>query len=417
MQRGITHRQARRRLRHSAGVSALLGCAALLAACAPEASPAPPAAPTAGAAQVSTAVPISAAAPVEWNGAIGRPHEPPETPRGATAYMLDVAVHAIYVFDYGRGRMLGPAVRIIDPKGTVRTLPGYPFVFGGGEAIPQDECAGPHVIAVAEGLSGTIAVIPILPDGTLGVARHLALPSVKVHVNPHFGGGEAMNHGITGPQVTSSHMVCFPDGKVVAISLDQEFGTSVAYATDAAATRVVEAKQLPGSTNTVAALAGRDRFAVAASDGILGLLSEDLRTLATTSFSGEPTSLAFRPGTITLRTFTPDKLLQFADDTLATRETTSLSLGYGSVTPRTDGSNGYMLGSSLQGLFGLSDDHGVVTRVVPVCKGLLTLATDNHFTVAICRGVPAQMAVIDMTTGERQVSYGGEDPLAIVAST
>ena len=359
--------------------------------------------------------PASSANPVPDNQMVDRPHERPETPIGPVAYVLDPGFAAIYEFDFGRGRMLGPAPRITDPTGHVLALPGYPYVYGGGSPYTsRDECAGPNGIAIAEGGSGSVAFLPLLGDGTLGPPRHMRMPNILVTAPTSQGATTAPNHSISGPAPNITLVVCLGDGTVVAISQDQG-GTSVAYSLDPNAMEVLSTAQLPGRQTDAAIRVDSDRFAVATNDGEVAELSGDLSILATTHQAGGlAEELAFGDGRLLLRTERPNLLQTFTEGTLATSPSIALPSVGGPVEISQASGYPVLVGNFEDGDVTAMDLGLRAIRSFSPCPRVFGLTDDGKRALVICRGPPSQLAIVDLATGATQSTFGGGDPVKAV---
>jgi hypothetical protein len=240
-----------------------------------------PAAPRA-----ATAVPLSRDSPEPISGPIVPPSEERERPVGALAYLVDSGSGSVYEYDLGRGRFLGPAPRI-DLIQKVEMLPGYPTVVG--SQPPQGASLTDTELYVAGGLNGTVAAIPIRPDG-LGTLRSVRLPPHSVTLEQRYGGAIHSNADTPTGSPFVSFVAATPVA-IIAVTSENDYATSVAYSLEPNSLAVGTSRQLSGGAAVDVAPYG-DRVVAAMSDGVLSVLRADLTEERSISLGAAPTSVA-----------------------------------------------------------------------------------------------------------------------------
>jgi azurin len=174
---------------------------------------------------------MSSDEPVHNVGEIHAPAEAREHPLGKVLYVLEQVSHSVYEYDTGRGRMLGPAPRIVDPQGNTKVLPGYPTVVG--SEPPQDAQVVGHTLAVAGGEGGDIVLVPMAADGELGTPKHVALgPTPLVSPDQSTASPAPTDADERTGKAIIRNLLDLPGGLVLAASWQRKYQASVLYVVD-----------------------------------------------------------------------------------------------------------------------------------------------------------------------------------------
>jgi hypothetical protein len=388
---------------------AALALAAALSACG-STPPAPP--PTGSTARPAGPVaPVSRDVPIPLGTSIHAPSEPPETPLGELAYVVDSRALSVYEFDLGRGRFLGPAPRVVAQDDRTLTLPGYPFVVSSHP--PQQAAVAPSWLFVAGGIDGTVVIMRRTPG--LGAPRAVALPAVPVQREARSGGGSVSNASQTGAPFII-RVVALGDSQAVAISQDDS-GTSVAYLVDAADGRVLRSVQLPGGTATAAAaLTGGGQLAVGMNEGHVLVLDGQLRVVADRPLEGNPRGMAVAGGDVAISTtaaagHAPASDLWLLDPrTGAIRHLSGAGNPYSGSVAAAGGTVWWAL-SDLAQVRELRTD-GTMARTLGACKYISSVAAGPAVLLATCLE-HSQLAVVDLSSGGRRLYDAGSWPASV----
>jgi PQQ-like domain len=405
----------------AAGASVLAGCTS-----SSEVQPAPSSARPA----IEAGVPIADASPLPHFTVKLRPPFEPERAVGSTAFLLDAAADVVYVFDFGRGRFLGPAVTATDPLGRVRTLPGYPYPLGLDQPA-QDGCMREGTILVAGGVSGGVVV---LPTGSMA-PRAIALPTVTVRRDPMYGSGTVRNRSTVNEHPLVNLVACLGAARGVAISQEAQYGTSVAYLLDTRAGTVLASRQLPGAVTVSASpdLTGSVIY-TGTNDG--KVFAVDAATLdahqlyqAPAPSPSSPTpsrSANALPGAtssvtvlatgdqLVLRLCCSPRAVLLTDHHGGNVRSAPLTLDpYG---PMARASAGAWVAEPDAAMVQLVTPEGAIRRSLSVCKGVFAMIERESRLLVSCRFQSsvgyAVLDQVNLSSGSQVRTYGGGDPIA-----
>jgi len=363
---------------------------------------------------IEAGVPISSAPPLRGFAVVSPLALVPEHPIGRVAFLLDAAAGALYEYDLGRGRFIGPSVAATDPLGRIRNFPGYPFSLGLTQPA-QDACVRDGTILVAGGVTGELV---LLATATMA-ARHVVLPTVTVQRNSRDGGGTAVNSSVQGPHPFVAFVACVGGGRGIAISAEPQDGTSVAYLVDTQQGVVLGSHQLPGAvTDAVAADPTSDDFYIGTNDGSAFTVTTGFQThqvYAAPADSADQAVIHVVPlgpnGPVALRLHPPQLLLIDSGGHRLSEAERPLDQ-YGTVARA---ENGWWVANPDRGTVLLVGEDGKVKRSVSVCKGVFAVAEVGSTLLVSCRNQQsvgyAVFDRVDLTSGAIQSTYGGGDPL------
>lgn len=194
-------------------------------------------------------VPLSKDPPLE-SGEIHTPSEPMERPRGPLAFVVDQTSFTVYQYDVGRGRFLGPGVRLRGVKAP--STPGYPtFV---SNDFPQGAAATESHLVIAGGGDGTVVTFPIGAAG-LGPRVEISPPVIPLREPCAAADGEEVttNESVSfnsdeakRPSHPSHDVVAISDHAVVAFANEPQC-YSVGYLVDLSTRTVKASVQLDGN--------------------------------------------------------------------------------------------------------------------------------------------------------------------------
>jgi hypothetical protein len=219
--------------------------------------------------------------------------------------VADSGLGAIYEFDLGRRRFLGPAPSTRAYE--FGRLPGYPTTLPDTTA-PQDATVVGHTLYVGGGNSGNVVSIPITSQG-LGTPAIVALPEVVTHDKDQ-----------SGPVRTAiSKVAGLPDGGVLAVGRDQGFGVEVAYVVDPTSGSASATAQLPGGVTIGPAVPVPGGVALAMSGGTILLLDEHLGIRQVAQLGAAPDGIAASGGLLYVSARAPARLFSVDLRTGATR--------------------------------------------------------------------------------------------------
>jgi hypothetical protein len=367
---------------------------------------------------IEQGVPVSDEQPIPHHGALQTAygHEPLV---GRPSYVVDAGFDAVFVYDSGRRRMLGPALEVYDLEWKPRVTPGYPFpvtAFADG-GYPVDACLSGRYLAMAGGSSGRVVVMA-LENGLPRSSHAIDLPVVTVEVPRAVGGGRHPNNYL-GPHPNISKVLCRPDGSLVAFSAGPV--VSVAYTVRRDLSGVAGYVQVPHA-DVVDAVPIGDDAAVATVDGALLDLDSNLRTRWEAHLPGRPIALSGDGDRFAVRITQPD----------AVQVVSSSGRPLSGLIAVDDHSGPILLtdrvlyaGDQVADLpdGGSVQEFDAVGRAISrprMCRGnLRSLAFDGDQLLATCRWVPSWFAVADAVgnSGPIASSYGGGDPVAVLASS